>query len=205
MQALSDEQILERYRQAQSATERGDLVGELFQRHYQRVALWCLRWCANKEDAADLAQEVFAKVYRNLHTFEGSSKFSTWLFIVCRHHCLNAAESRRLRVTSALDDALAATLRSPEPSVERRLEQQSQVAAARQLLEETLNEMERKVVLLHYCDEMPLEMVTRRLGLTNSSGAKAYMVSARRKLKSALTRWKAKHGTGVLGGSHESV
>ena len=45
---------------------------------------------------------------------------------------------------------------------------------------------------LHYGDEMRLDAITAALGLTNASGAKAYIVSARRKLNMAVTRWKSR-------------
>jgi DNA-directed RNA polymerase specialized sigma24 family protein len=50
---------------------------------------------------------------------------------------------------------------------------------------ECLDRTEARVLLLHYGQELPLRAVSRMLGLTNKSGAKAYIVSARRKLRSA--------------------
>jgi hypothetical protein len=44
-------------------------------------------------------------------------------------------------------------------------------------------------MVLHYGHEMPLDAITAALGLTNTSGAKAYIVSAKRKLSTALKRW----------------
>jgi hypothetical protein len=45
---------------------------------------------------------------------------------------------------------------------------------------------------LHYGHDMRLEAITAALGLTNTSGAKAYIVSARRKLNTAVKRWKTR-------------
>ena len=50
------------------------------------------------------------------------------------------------------------------------------------LILQTLDQTEARVMMLHYGREMPLQAVSRALGLTNKSGAKAYIVSARRKL-----------------------
>jgi hypothetical protein len=47
---------------------------------------------------------------------------------------------------------------------------------------------------LHYGDEMTLDAITRLLALTNMSGAKAYIVSARRKLKAAAAAFSAPAG-----------
>ena len=63
---------------------------------------------------------------------------------------------------------------------------------AREFLAETLDQVERKVFTLHYVDEMPLDAITRLLGLNNASGAKAYIVSARRKLARATQRLRAR-------------
>ena len=65
------------------------------------------------------------------------------------------------------------------------------------LLAETLDETEQAVFTLHYGDDLPLDRITRMLGLQNASGAKAYIVSAKRKLARAAPRWKAS-GTGVV-------
>ena len=62
----------------------------------------------------------------------------------------------------------------------------------RQLLAESLDETERTVMTLHYGEEMPLDAITRTLKLANASGAKAYIVSARRKLNRAIERLKAR-------------
>jgi RNA polymerase sigma-70 factor, ECF subfamily len=58
----------------------------------------------------------------------------------------------------------------------------------RQLMQEALDETEAKVMTLHYVDELPLDSITRLLGLENPSGAKAYVVSARRKLQRIAVR-----------------
>jgi len=53
-----------------------------------------------------------------------------------------------------------------------------------------LDETETKVFGLHYAGGMPLDAVTTRLRLENRSGAKARIVSAKRKLDRAVERWK---------------
>ena len=60
------------------------------------------------------------------------------------------------------------------------------------LLDEALDETEKKVFTLHYGDDLPLDAITRLLGLSNRSGAKAYILRARRKLRRAARLWKAR-------------
>lgn len=191
MQDRSDEKLIQEFQSSHSLADRNGLADELIQRHYRRVALWCLRWCGDRDRASDLTQEIFARVYRNLDTFAGTSKFSTWLYTVSRNHCINAAQADRLRETEELGEMLLATLETADPPADEQLARQSQLKMARALLTETLSDTERNVVLLHYCEELSLPAITRQLGLTNQSGAKAYIVSAQRKLKAALSRWMA--------------
>jgi len=79
----------------------------------------------------------------------------------------------------------------PESRPENVFEFRSSVQAARALLDRELTDMEKRVFTLHYGDDVPLQTITRLLGLQNASGAKAYLVSARRKLARALQRWRA--------------
>lgn len=52
----------------------------LFQKHYMAVYRLAYKWCGIKEDAEDIAQDVFIKLVRKLHTFGRKSSFKTWLY-----------------------------------------------------------------------------------------------------------------------------
>lgn len=190
LEALSDAELVSRHLAAGGGGTTIWLQ-ELFRRHYTKVVTWCLRVTGDREEAYDLAQGVFVKAQRNLGTFRGDSRVSTWLYSITRSECLNHLKSRA-QPDDALDDEVAEALPDdPETRPEHLLELRSSVQAARALLDRELTETEQRVFTLHYGDDMPLQTITRLLGLTNSSGAKAYLVSARRKLARALPRWRA--------------
>lgn len=190
MQEFSDEELVARALQSGPADPANPWLHELFSRHQRRVVLWCLRYSANREEALDLAQDVLANTFRRLETFQGHSKFTTWLFTVCRNHCLNAIKSKAARPESAGEELLQ-TLPAPAgESMEDRLTQESYLKLAHEWIREALDETEQRVFVMHFQDEMPLDAITRALGLTNASGAKAYIVSARRKLSEAARRWR---------------
>ncbi len=91
---LSDEALITKYRDEADKQQADQYINELFRRHHIKVARWCLGFTGDRESAADLAQEICAKAYRNLPYFKGQSKFSTWLYSIARNHSLNAIRSR---------------------------------------------------------------------------------------------------------------
>jgi RNA polymerase sigma-70 factor, ECF subfamily len=185
LEKLPDEELAIRYRDAADSHQRELCINELFRRHYTRVARWCLRFAADRETAADLSQEIFTKAYQNLNSFQGQSKFSTWLFSIARNHCLNAVRANTRQATELkadVDENFLAEIPDDGATPYAVLEQESSGKLVSELLNQGLDETEKVVFTLHYGEDLPLDAITRVLGLENRSGAKAYIVSAKRKL-----------------------
>jgi RNA polymerase sigma-70 factor (ECF subfamily) len=189
---LSDEQLVGEYRGA-AAEQRRAIADELFARYYERVARWCYRFTGDQDRAADLAQEVFLKAHRHLESFQGSSQFGTWLYAIARNESIN--RSRRSGPPMTDSEQELVEVPSPEPGPEEIATEKSRDRRLHEFLQATLDATERTVFTLHYGDDMPLEAITRMLHLENASGAKAYIVSAKRKLARATKRMFARGGT----------
>jgi RNA polymerase sigma-70 factor (ECF subfamily) len=190
---LSDEELIGLYRGETNGSRSEQYVNELFRRHHAKVASWCLAFTKDRESALDLAQEICAKAYQNFSSFKGQSKFSTWLFSIARNHCLNVVRARSRSLVMEPDQGVIDTLpdlvaEHPDAAIERK----ETAEIVRQLLCESLDDTERVVFTLHFAEEVPLDVITRMLNLTNASGAKAYVVSAKRKLQRAVRIWKTK-------------
>lgn len=190
--ARTDEEILAALAGA-SPDERRALVDELFGRHYDRVSRWCYRLTGDRERAADVAQNVFVKAYRHLDDFRGQARFTTWLYTIARHECFAELRKHAREPVDGDGEALV-DVPTPDDDPETRAARASDGRFAHQVLLETLDATERAVFVLHYGDDLSLEAVTRALGLDNTSGAKAYIVSAKRKLARAVKRIAARGG-----------
>src|SRR5215467_4480599 len=201
MEKLQDEELIERYRTQAGSAGAEVCLNELFTRHHAKVAAWCLRITGDVNSAADLAQEIFLKAFQRLHTCQGNTKFTTWLFSITRNHCLDELRSRATHPQQSSEIILDEIVDLSREKVSTALERQESEELLRMLIRESLDEMENKVLTLHYVHEMPLDAVSRMVGLTNQSGAKAYIVSARRKLKRAHARWKSRNEMPTRGGS----
>jgi RNA polymerase sigma-70 factor, ECF subfamily len=180
----SDEQLFSAYQRAEPHQKRA-AADRLFESYYERVARWCYRFTGDRESAADLAQEVFLKAHRHLDSFRGTSQFGTWLYSIARNEALN--RMKRSAVPTESEEVLI-EVPAPEPDPEELATQSSTSRRVQRLLHATLDETERIVFTLHYGDDVPLDAITRMLRLDNSSGAKAYIVSAKRKLARAVEK-----------------
>ena len=191
---LSDEMLVDNHRATADPNLRRQYVDELFRRNHLKIARWCYRFTRDRDSAADLAQEVCSKAYRNLSSFQNESKFSTWLFSIARNHCVNALRSQASQPQQDSDEELLKLLpdrASDDP--ESALARQYDVKLVREFLNETLDDTERAVFTLHFGEDLSLNQITSVLALENASGAKAYIVSAKRKLARAVDRWKARN------------
>jgi RNA polymerase sigma-70 factor (ECF subfamily) len=100
----------------------GDLnaFDEVYERFGEMVYNLALRLSDNREEAADLTQEIFLRVYRHLGSFGGRSTLKTWIFRVALNHCRDRL-SRSCPATLSIDvgaedggPAFADPSRSPE-------------------------------------------------------------------------------------------
>jgi RNA polymerase sigma-70 factor (ECF subfamily) len=72
-----------------------DFLLNLYTEYYGLVHRICFRYTKNRDEAEDLAQEVFLKVHANFRSFEGNAQPSTWLYRVTVNHCLDHLRWRK--------------------------------------------------------------------------------------------------------------
>lgn len=99
MLALSDEELVTRCKLELPADTRSYEV--LVQRHMNRVYSIVFRVVCNKEEAEDIAQEVFVKVYNSLKKFDQQAAFSSWLYRIATNAALDALDKTKRRPQKA--------------------------------------------------------------------------------------------------------
>src|SRR5262249_23582812 len=183
---LSDEQLIAAHRRDPLGATREEVADELFRRHHSRIVRWCCRFTRDREAALDLTQEILMRAYRSLDKYRGDCRFSTWLYVIARNLCTSAVQKRALEPAWS-GKALAMDFPDQRAlDIHAAVEIEESRSKRWKLILDTLDHTEARVMMMHYGQEMPLAAVSQKLGLTNKSGAKAYIVSARRKL-SAVT------------------
>jgi len=79
-----DAELVERYLAGDTAA-----FDEIMVRYERQIYRVCYRFVDNREDAMDLAQEVFIKAFEHLSTFRRESSLKTWLYRIAMNHCIN--------------------------------------------------------------------------------------------------------------------
>jgi RNA polymerase sigma-70 factor (ECF subfamily) len=184
----TDEELINRCRLAPDATKSRQLIDELWRRHHDRVVAWCGRLTGDRDLAPDLAQDVFMRAYSALDTFRRGAKFTTWLYVIARNRCLDEQRARAAGAREASTDAALYISCDWNRGVAA-LDARDARIVVRGLMDAVLDETEKRVMILHYGHDVPVDTITAALGLSNASGAKAFIVSARRKLTRAVRRW----------------
>jgi RNA polymerase sigma-70 factor (ECF subfamily) len=166
-----------------------DAFRVVVERHSRSLFRLAYRMTGNEQDAEEVVQETFLRVYRRLNKFESRSSFSTWLYRIAVNCSLDCSRKRRqhderqLVPNPELPDPLE-SLPSTGPSADR-LVMSSEV---RKKVEATLNELTEKekaaFVLRHY-EGMSIEEVARAMGL-RANAAKNNIFRAVQKLRRAL-------------------
>lgn len=183
---VSDDELLRRAVEDRDGEEGRAAASALLSRHSRRVVLWCWRYVRDEEQALDLAQDVLMNAYRGLQSFEKRSQFTSWLFAITRNRCL--AEVARRRPEKDAEVLEPERLEDLDGGPELILELGQEEGRLRTLLARHLDVIEARALWLMAVERMPLAEITAILGLTNSTGARGVLQTARRKLRAAMVR-----------------
>ena len=160
------------------------LFNEIVKDYSERVYWHVRRFVNNHEDADDLVQEIFLKIWTALPSFRGEAQLFTWIWRIATNETLNWI--RREKVRAAL------RFTTIDAEMERRIDSDPFFdgdAADRALSKAVakLPEKQRQVFILRYYDEMPYEQMSEVLG-TSVGALKASYHIAQEKVHAALGR-----------------
>ncbi len=157
------------------------LLGELFERHHQRLFHFFLRLARNRSAAEDLVQEVFVRMLKYRHTFRVESEFVPWMFTLARHAATDRYRARPKELPQE-PDAPEPEADLPHPIVD--LERAEQARKLKRALAR-LKPEKREVLLLARFSELKYDRIATLLGISEGA-VKVRVHRALRELKEAF-------------------
>lgn len=179
MSTLSDDVILQQLRQP-NTVERG--FRALMDKYQERLYYHIRRMVTDHEDANDVLQNTFIKVYRHIGQFKGEAQLYTWMYRIATNETLSFLDKRRRRQAASLDDeesTLSNRLTADEYFDGEAAKLQLQIAIAE------LPEKQRLVFNLRYFDEMPYKEMSQVLD-TSVGALKASYFHAVKKIEAHM-------------------
>lgn len=163
---------------------------EIYRRYDQMVYALALRLCAEPEQAADLTQEVFLRVFQNIHHFRGLSSLKTWIFRIAINHCRRSLGRRRFHWLSLFEEpsgepglvglTLADPQRGPEDLAVASDESRRVTAALARLPLHF-----REAIILRDLEGLPYEEIAEILGIRIGT-VRSRIARGREQLRSLL-------------------
>jgi RNA polymerase sigma factor (sigma-70 family) len=160
----------------------------LLEKYKNYVFTLVMRFTENREDAEEIAQDVFVKAYRSLADFRGDSKFSTWLFTITRTTCLSFLRKKKLDVQSLDNERTGVQLENRESGFNANLvEQKSKHAMLNQAIA-LLSPDDAQVLNLFYKGDQTLEEIGKIMRMDPNT-IKVKLHRARQRLKDKLEKY----------------
>jgi RNA polymerase sigma-70 factor (ECF subfamily) len=151
----------------------------LLQRYRSPLVNFLYRMVRDREQAEDLAQEVFLRVYRAREEYVPSAKFTTWLFRIATNLALNSVRDNRYhKMETSIDAPVMADAEDGEerqfeladqhPDIEQHLVEEARKKMIRHAIDK-LPEKQRAAVLLHKYQELDYAEIAKILSCSESA------------------------------------
>lgn len=173
-QTPSDEELLNQFKHAQTRERSFELIIKKYQ---ERLYWHVRRMVVDHEDANDVLQNTFIKVWKSLENFREESQLYTWLYRIATNESLTFLAQQRKKSTVSIDQedqVLVNKLKGDTGFDANKLEWKLQLAI------QTLPEKQKAVFNLRYYDEMPYEEMSKVLETTVGALKASYHHAAKK-------------------------
>ncbi|MDB5015902.1 MAG: polymerase subunit sigma [Mucilaginibacter sp.] len=177
---LSDIELIQ-----QTLSGNQSAYADLVKRHQRFVFTLAMRFAKGREDAEEIAQDCFIKAYRSLASFQGQSKFTTWLYSIVYTTAMTFLRKKRLDTDSIDDENTYIQVENQSSGYDvNNAETKSRSFYLNQAIGQLLPD-DAAIITMFYQGEQSLEEIARALGM-EANNVKIKLFRARRRLKEKL-------------------
>jgi RNA polymerase sigma-70 factor (ECF subfamily) len=143
------------------------LLTELYNRYANRIYFKCLGMVKDKDQARDMAHDIFIKVSTNLHKYEGTADLSFWVYAITYNHCIShLRKAKRLRF-DAIDEKLNPADEG-EHELTEKIVRDLKLTQLKRLIKK-LKPEEEMILLMRYQDGMNIKQISGILQIGESA------------------------------------
>ena len=171
------------------AINNGDTkaYAQLVDRYKDLVYTLALRMLKHREEAEEVAQDTFIKVFKSLHKFKGDSKFSTWIYKVAYNTCLDTIKKNKKHLNNvAIDEYTFNKLDTIDNALDHIINEEK-----RDLIKKCINKLPEDssaLLTLFYFEELSLEEISKIINV-EANTVKVKLFRARKKLAVILEQY----------------
>ena len=160
----------------------------LVDRYQSFIFTLAFRLLKSREDAEEVAQDVFIKAYRSLADFKGGSKFSTWLYTITHNTGITHLRKKKQKIQSIDDESSFIQLENhPSDFKANQVEDKSKRAMVNRAIE-MLSPDDAQIITLFYKGDQSLEEIAAIMYL-ETNNVKVRLFRARQKLKEKMEKY----------------
>ncbi len=156
----------------------------LVDRYKDLIFTLALRMIKNKEEAEEVSQDTFIKVYKKLSKFKGDSKFSTWIYKVTYNTCLDRLKKlKRTQNTVAIDEFTGHQVKTMDNALDA-----LEASEKKQTIQDCMNLLPNEdgfLLTLYYFEEQSVEEIAKVVNL-KPNNVKVKLFRSRKKLTNIL-------------------
>lgn len=181
MDKLSDQHYINQIMQGDT-----NVFSVLVDRYKEMIFTLALKMVKNREEAEEVSQDTFIKIYNSLNKFKGDSKFSTWIYKIAYNTCLDSLKKNKKEENTILIDEFSDYLVKTLDNALSALEDKER----KQTIQNCLNLLSREenfLLTLYYFDDQNLDEIAKIMDI-NSNNVKVKLFRSRKKLAVILKK-----------------
>jgi RNA polymerase sigma-70 factor (ECF subfamily) len=156
----------------------------LVDRYKDLVFTLAIRMLKNREEAEEVSQDTFIKVFKSLGKFKGDSKFSTWIYKVAYNTCLDRIKRNKRQMNEVgIDEFTEHQIKTIDNALDK-LETNEQQQSIQECLQRLPSE-DSFLLTLYYFEDLSLEEISKIVNI-EANTVKVKLFRARKKLASIL-------------------
>lgn len=163
-------------------TLNGDLKAfeAIVKKYHRMVFTLAIKILKNREEAEELAQDVFLKVYQSLSSFNKESKLSTWIYKICYNASINKYRSQKKRMETTELNGFTEHSISDTANAHHKMQTEEKKKAIKDSILK-LPEADRIIITLYYYEDMSIKEIAAIVSLSTQN-VKVKLYRSRKKL-----------------------